>query len=444
MTRSEKRVVVTGLGLATALGIEVRENWRNLLAGISGIGALSLHQSESFTLRAAGEVSASGRRKIFEAFQNSGSCAGERRTLFAFWAARSAIRDAGLGIRDGPRHRYGVISSAGIGVYRLEDVAEWINEKNAFDYHRFGKEYDKAKQDSNIKNSANRAAGLISSLFRLNGPNCTITSACAAATQAIGLAYRNVQRGTADVMVAGGADSMINAMGLSGFLLLKAATVGSGDPKRACRPFDRKRSGLVIGEGAGFVVLEERSHALRRGAKIYGEMAGYGSSLDAFKVTAPHPEGVGAQRSMVRALNDAGLNPSDIDYINAHGTGTKQNDVAETNAIKAVFKEHAPKLAISSSKSMIGHLMAAAGGAEFIYTVLSVRDDVVHPTINLTHPDPKCDLNYVPNVKQNRRVRAALSNSFGFGGQNATLAIKKHDLRNGFRNHHEALGKNEA
>jgi 3-oxoacyl-[acyl-carrier-protein] synthase II len=260
--------------------------------------------------------------------------------------------------------------------------------------------------------------------------NFTVTTACASGTQAIGTGFRAIQRGDADVMLAGGADSMINPVGLVFFVLLGAASVSSEDPLNSCRPFDRKRSGLVMGEGSGFALLEEEGHALRRGANIYAEVAGYGSSMDAYQLTAPHPGGKGAEQSMRSALKDAGLAPEEIDYINAHGTSTKLNDIAETFAIKNLFGDYSRSLAISSSKPMIGHLLAASGGPEFIYTVLSVKHDAVHPTINLTHPDPKCDLDYVAEGKRLMRVRAALSNSFGFGGQNASIIVRKYQSGN--------------
>jgi len=278
-----------------------------------------------------------------------------------------------------------------------------------------------------MRNLSHRPAGLIAKKFRLHGTNITVTSACASATQAIGLAYRNIRRGDADLVVSGGADSMINPIGLIFFVLLKAASTSSADPRSICRPFDKKRSGLVMGEGAASVVLEDLSHALSRGARIYAEVAGYGSSMDAHRVTAPHPQGRGAAQSMRMALRDGSVHHEEIDYINAHGTGTKQNDLVETIAIKTVFKEHACRIPISSSKSMIGHLMAAAGAPEFVYTVLSVQRDEIHPTINLSHPDPKCDLDYVPHERRQRPIRAALSNSFGFGGQNASIIVKKYD-----------------
>jgi 3-oxoacyl-[acyl-carrier-protein] synthase II len=277
-----------------------------------------------------------------------------------------------------------------------------------------------------IRNSSDRAATLVANKFHLGGFNITVTSACASATQALGIGYRAIQRGAADVVVAGGADSMINPIGLVSFILLQAADTRTVDLQAACRPFDRKRSGLVIGEGAGAVILEEERHAISRGARIYAEVAGYGSSMDAYQITAPHPQGLGARFCMSKALQDARLEAREIDYINAHGTGTKLNDTAETLAIKEVFKENSYQIAISSSKSLIGHLMAAAGAPEFVFTVLSVHRDEIHPTINLRNPDPQCDLDYVPNVKRVRQVRAALSNSFGFGGQNASIVVKKY------------------
>jgi 3-oxoacyl-[acyl-carrier-protein] synthase II len=423
---SNRRVVVTGLGLVTALGLGVEENWKKLLAGVSGIRELSLPQSSTSPIQAAGEIGKSDWEKIRNSFPEDASAEGERRTLFALWASKSALEDAGILDVEGNRERYGTISAAGLGIVRLEDIAAWINENRRFDFVGFRKKHANVHRESIIRNNANRPAALISTRFSLHGPCCTVTSACASATQAIGLGYRNVRRGDEEVMLAGGSDSMINPVGVAFFHLLTAASVYSGDPRAACRPFDRKRSGLVIGEGAGFVVLEELNHALERGARIYAEIVGYGSSMDAFRVAAPDPQGRGAARSMRNALRDAAMNPWDIDYINAHGTGTRQNDLSETIAIKRVFKEHATALSVSSSKSMIGHLMAASGGPEFIYTVLSVRDDKVHPTINLFNPDPKCDLDYVPNRKRTREVRAALSNSFGFGGQNATIAVKKY------------------
>ena len=287
-------------------------------------------------------------------------------------------------------------------------------------------EYSEVHRESLIRNNSSRAAALISAKFGLHGPNATVTTACASGTQALGMAYRAIRRGEADLMLAGGADSMLNPVGLVFFVLLGSAAVSRMPPELLCRPFDRKRSGLVMGEGAGIAVLEDETHALLRGAHIYGEVAGYASSMDAYRLTAPHPEGKGAEKAMKRALADAELGPDAIDYINAHGTSTKLNDQAETLAVRRVFGRRADAVAVSSTKSLIGHLLAASGGPEFVFTTLSVARDEIHPTINLTNPDPKCDLDYVPNVKRSKIVRAALSNSFGFGGQNAAIIVRKY------------------
>jgi len=425
-----RKVVVTGLGLVTCLGLEVEENWGKLLKGVSGIGRPTLADTRNAPIQAVGEVKARDWQRIQAAFREDSMVEGERRTLFALWAAQSALQDAKPLDGRGDPYRYGVALAAGLGINRIEDLHRWTNETGQFDYFRFGRECGEVHKESLMRNHSHRPAGLIAKKFRLHGTNVTVTSACASATQAIGLAYRNIRRGDADLVVAGGADSMINPIGLIFFVLLKAASTSSEDPRSICRPFDRKRSGLVMGEGAACVVLEELSHALGRGARIYAEVVGYGSSMDAHRVTAPHPQGRGAAQSMRMALRDAPIHHEEIDYINAHGTGTKQNDLVETIAIKTVFKEHAYRIPISSSKCMIGHLMAASGAPEFVYTVLTVQRDEIHPTINLSHPDPKCDLDYVADGRRLRPVRAALSNSFGFGGQNASIIVKKYDQRN--------------
>ncbi|MBA4373679.1 MAG: beta-ketoacyl-[acyl-carrier-protein] synthase II [Thermodesulfovibrio sp.] len=426
LSGQKRRVVVTGLGLATSLGLELDENWQAVLAGKSGIRRLSHEKAGKSPVQAAGQVVDADWNKIRDTFEKEAGHEGERRTLFALWAAGSALRDAGLP-ETGSRHaRYGVSLAAGLGVNRIEDIHRWLDTGRNFDYTRFSREYSRIADDSIIRNNSNRPAALIAERFGLNGFNSTITTACASATQALGIGFRAVQRGDADMIVAGGADSMINPVGLIFFVLLGAASVASDEPSSLCRPFDRKRSGLVMGEGAGFAVLEEESHAVNRGARIYAEVSGYGSSMDAYQVTAPHPKGAGAEVSMKRALLDCGISAGHIDYINAHGTSTKLNDAAETLAIKNVFGEAARGLAVSSSKSMIGHLLAASGGPEFVFTVMSVNQDQIHPTINLHNPDPKCDLDYVPNEKRLKTVRAALSNSFGFGGQNSSIIVNKY------------------
>jgi 3-oxoacyl-[acyl-carrier-protein] synthase II len=420
-----RKVVVTGLGLATPLGLTVEDNWRRLLAGESGITRVSLPGAERSPVQAVGAVQAADWSTIQAAFGELSQSEGERRTLFALWAAQAALGDAGLESFTGERGRFGVLLAAGLGINNLEDIRKWVAAPGGFDHARFSRECRRVSRDSLLRNDSNRPAALIASRFGLGGYNATVTSACASATQALGIALGAIRRGDAEVMVAGGADSMINPVGLVFFVLLGAAATQSGSPGQLCRPFDRKRAGLVMGEGAGMVVLEEESHALNRGARIYAEVSGYGSSLDAYRLTAPHPDGRGAEQSMRAALRDAGLNADEIDYINAHATGTKLNDLTETIAIKKVFGGRAREIAISSTKSMIGHLLAASGGPEFIVAVLSVHRDQVHPTINLSNPDPKCDLDYVADGARNRAVRAALSNSFGFGGQNASIIVRK-------------------
>ncbi|RJQ15278.1 MAG: beta-ketoacyl-[acyl-carrier-protein] synthase family protein [Nitrospiraceae bacterium] len=429
----KRRVVVTGLGMATSLGLHVEENWKKALAGTSGIGRLTYPAAEKSPVQAVGEVKETDWRRIQETFPEDAAGEGERRTLLTLWAAKSALTDAGVintgAGGQGPwgHDRCGVVLAAGLGINRLEDIRRWVDKDGRFDYEKFGREYKDVHGESLIKNNSNRPSALIAERFGLHGYNSTITTACASASQAIGTAYRAIRRGDADMIAAGGADSMINPVGLVFFVMLGAANTASDSPEEACRPFDRKRGGLVMGEGAGIVVLEEESHALKRGAGIYAEVAGYGSTMDAYQVTAPHPKGEGAEKAMRAALLDAGMPPEEIDYINAHGTSTKLNDSAETLAINNVFKGHANSLCINSSKSIIGHLIAASGGPEFVFTALSVSRDEIHPTLNLKNPDPKCDLDYVPNVKRSKVVRAAISNSFGFGGQNASLVIKKYN-----------------
>src|SRR5262245_7474991 len=408
------------------MGFEVAESWARALGGFSAIIRPTVSGTSHAPIQAVGAVSDGHWGIIGNRFPREAAIEGERRTLFALWAARTALQDAGLLALVPGNTRCGVILAAGLGIYFPEDVHRWILPDGKLDFIAFGREHAAVQRESMVRNPSHRAAAAIARMFGLMGPNCTITSACASATQALGLAFRTIQRGDADLVVAGGSDSMINASGLVGFTLLQAAALDSAEPRTACRPFDRKRSGLVIGEGAGVVILEAERHAVERGARIYADVAGYGSSMDAYQVTAPHPEGLGAVLCMRGALKDAGMEPVEVDYINAHGTGTKLNDATETLAIKEVFGSHAYDVAISSSKSLIGHLMAAAGGPEFVFTVLTVHSNQIHPTINLTQPDPKCDLDYVADLKKSRTVRAALSNSFGFGGQNASIIARKY------------------
>ncbi|MHC1726786.1 MAG: beta-ketoacyl synthase [Syntrophobacteraceae bacterium] len=426
MKAQTRKVVITGLGLATALGLEVEESWQKALAGVSGVSRVALPGIGKSPVQAAGQVQAADWERICGCFPAEAESEGERRTLFALWAAKKALSDAGITEAPADGVRSGVALASGLGINCLEDIHRWVGPDRKFDVPRFANELDRVSPESIIRNNSNRPAALISKKFGLKGFNATVTTACASATQALGAAYRAVKRGEADLILAGGADSMLNPVGLIFFVLLGSAAVSKAEPESLCRPFDRKRSGLVMGEGAGIAVLEEESHAVRRGARIYAEVAGYASTMDAWRLTAPHPEGDGAAEAMRRALADAGMEPGGIDYINAHGTSTKLNDLAETIAVKKVFGERAKEVALSSSKSLIGHLLAASGGPEFIFTVLTAARDEIHPTINLSNPDPKCDLDYVPNVRREKVVRAALSNSFGFGGQNAGIVVKKY------------------
>jgi 3-oxoacyl-[acyl-carrier-protein] synthase II len=420
-----RRVVITGLGVVTANGIDVQENWQKAIEGVSGVRKLQYPGAEKSAMQAVGDVREEDWQRIAAEFPEDSEREGERCTLYALWAAKRAVEDAAIP-SGGDRGRFGISFAKGIGIDRPEDISNWTSKDGSFDYVKFGQGLDRVHRESVMRNSTHCTAGLIARRLALGGENRTITTACASASQAVGLAVRSIRRGTSDVMVAGGTDSMLNPVGLIYFVLLNAASLFEGDPTKACRPYDKKRTGLVMGEGAGVIVLEELEHARKRGARIYAEVAGYGTSVDSYRLTAPHPEGYGAVLSMKRALQDGGLKPEDIDYINAHGTSTKRNDPTETEAVKRVFGEHAPNISISSSKALFGHVLAAAGGPELVLTTLSVQKDVVHPTLNLDHPDPKCDLDYTPNVKRERPVRAALSNSFGFGGQNATVAVKKY------------------
>jgi len=422
----KRRVVISGLGMATPLGLSVAESWDKALRGISGIRALSYPRAEKSPVQAVGEISGACWEEIRAAFPNEAAREGEKRALFALWSAQKALEDSGFRPEEGAPERCGVMLAAGPPINRLEDINPWVTSDGSFDSQRFGREYARVHRESIMRNNTHRPSIVVASRLGLGGLNGTISSACASATQALGLAFRSVQRGESDLMLAGGTDSMINPIGLVFFVLLGAANTTREDPATACRPFDRKRAGLVMGEGAGVVVLEEERHALERGALVYAEVVGYGSSMDAHQVTAPDPKGVGAARAMRSAVADAGLEPRQIDYINAHGTGTKLNDLAETLAIRDTFADHADRLVVSSSKPLTGHLLAASGGPEFIFTALSVHEDRVHPTINISNPDRKCDLDYVSDGQRQARVGAALSNSFGFGGQNASIVIKKY------------------
>ena len=424
LTDGERRVVVTGLGMVTPLGVGSRKNWRRALAGESGIRRCDLIAAGNLPAPFVGQVPPEDWEAMLAGFPGD-PAAEERRTIFALQAAEEALADALLTAECPLGPRAGVALAAGLGNVRLEDVALGLNDHGEPQPDLLSAAVERIRPDSILSATAEAPAARVARRFGALGVNLTVTSACAAATQALGAAFRAIRRGDSDLMLAGGADAMINPIGAVFFVLLGAASTSKKEPGE-CKPFDRRRSGLIMGEGAGVVVLESEERARARGARIYAEVAGYGASFDSFRITAPNPEGTGAARAMTEAVADAGLAPEDVDYINAHGTGTKLNDPSETVAVKKAFGEHAARLAVSSTKSMIGHLIGACGGPEFIFTVLAARHDKVHPTIGLTQPDPKCDLDYVTEGAREMTVRAALSASFGFGGQNAAIVVRKY------------------
>jgi 3-oxoacyl-[acyl-carrier-protein] synthase II len=410
----KRRVVVTGMGAITPVGNDVAATWRAIVEGVSGAAPITKFDAAKFPVRFAAEV------KNFDASQYLERKEAKRADLFAQYAIASSIQamqDAGLtepSMYD--PDRVGVIIGSGIGGLKT-----------------FEEQHDVYRERGPSKISAffipmfigDIAAGLVSMRFDAKGPNYATISACATSAHAIGDAFRTIQYGDADVMITGGSEMTVTPMAIGGFANMKALSERNESPETASRPFDATRDGFVMGEGGGVVILESLEYAKARGARIYAEIVGYGATGDAYHLTAPAPDGEGAQRAMRRAMRDANLRPEDIDYINAHGTSTPANDLNETKAIKAVFGDQAYKVAVSSTKSMTGHMLGAAGSVEFILCVLSVRDCVIPPTINYQTPDPELDLNYTPNESVQRPVRAALSNSFGFGGHNVTLAVKR-------------------
>jgi 3-oxoacyl-[acyl-carrier-protein] synthase II len=406
-----RRVVITGLGTVNSLASELKPFWNALCAGKSGISLIEQFDTTAFKVKFGGEVKNwSAETKI----RDRTARRLDRFAQFALVAAIDAVADSGLDFAREDAFRCGTIIGSGIG---------GLNE--------FEEQHSRYLRDGPGKISpfvipkmiANAAAGNISIHFGMAGPNTAISTACASAAHAIGDARRAIQLDEADVMVTGGSEAAITPMGLGGFCSARALSTRNDNPQAASRPFDRDRDGFILSEGAGILVLEELEHARRRGAQIYAEVLGVGSTADAHHITAPHPDGVGAARAMLNALHDARLKLEEIDYINAHGTSTELGDAAETEAIKRVFGSHARRLAISSTKSMIGHLLGASGGVELIACAMTIKTGVIHPTINLDTPDPACDLDYVPKVAREKRVRRALSNSFGFGGHNCSLAI---------------------
>ncbi|HOG17519.1 MAG TPA: beta-ketoacyl-ACP synthase II [Syntrophales bacterium] len=409
-----RRVVVTGMGAVTPVGNSVGESWAALCSGQSGIGPITKFDAAAFDTRIAGEL------KDFDPLRYVTKR--ERRRyddfiIFALAAAEMAVADAALPVNGPEADRTGVIIASAIG--GLETIDK---EKEAL----LAGGPKKMSVFAIPAVLANLAAGHVSIRFGAKGPiSCPVT-ACAAGTCAIGDAFYLIRYGHADVMFAGGTDAAVTALAVGGFNQMRALSVRNGDPERASRPFDRDRDGFVLSEGAGVVILEELRHALDRGARIHAEVAGYGSTADAFHMAAPPPGHEGAARCMKAALADAGMRPEDIDCINAHGTSTPLNDLYETQAIKTVFGSHSRSLAVPSTKSMTGHLLGATGAVEAIFAAKSIEDGIIPPTINLDHPDPECDLDYVPNTARKRAVSTVMSNTFGFGGVNAVLILKKY------------------
>ena len=407
----KRRVVVTGIGAVTPLGIGVEESWEALCQGKSGIGGITRFDASSFRTKVAGEVKGFNPTDFIERKQVK---RGDRFIHFALAATRMALSDSGLTIDTSNSERVGV--SVGTAMGGIESV-----EKNHELLLQGGR--DQISPFFIPSFLCNMAAGQIAIEYGARGANMCPVTACASGTQAIGNAFRVIQQGGVDVMIAGGAEAAISPLVFAGLDVIKVMTARNDEPQKASRPFDKDRDGFVIGEGAGVVILEELGFALKRGAKIYGEVLGYGLNSDAYHITAPDPDGKGAAACMKLALDDAGISIDMVDYINAHGTSTVLNDLSETRAIKSVFEGRSYKIPISSNKSMIGHLWGGAGVVEAIFSLLTINHSILPPTINYEIPDPECDLDYVPNVARKAEVRIVLSNSFGFGSTNATLLL---------------------
>jgi 3-oxoacyl-[acyl-carrier-protein] synthase II len=414
---NKRRVAVTGLGTVSPIGNSIDKFWKSLLEGKSGVGRLTCFDPTYFTSKIAAEV------KDFDPTAYLSAKDVKRMDLFvqfAVVAAKMAVGDCGIDMDKTDKNRFGVIIGSGIG--GLHTV-----EREHEQFLKLGPEKgpDRISPFLIPMLIVNMASGQISISLGLKGPNSAVVTACASGNHAIGDALRIIQRGEADIMVCGGAEAALTKMGFGGFCALKALSTRNDDPEHASRPFDKNRDGFVMGEGAGVVVLEEMGQAIKRNAHIYGEMLGYGMSGDAYHMTAPDPEADGAIRCMRASLKDAGIKPEDVDYINAHGTSTLYNDKIETLAIKKVFGDHSKKVAVSSTKSVMGHLLGAAGGVELIACALAMQEGIIPPTVNYETPDPECDLDYVPNQPRAAKLNICMSNSLGFGGHNATLIIGK-------------------
>ncbi|NLN16572.1 MAG: beta-ketoacyl-ACP synthase II [Firmicutes bacterium] len=411
---TKRRVVITGMGVISPIGNSLESFWHSLVTGTSGIDKITRFDASDLSTQIAAEV------KEFDPTEYLGAKEARRMdrfTQFAVVAAKKALEDAQLNIDESNADRIGVIVGSGIG--GIETL-----EKEAITLYTRGP--GRVSPFLVPMLIPDMAAGQVSIITGAKGPNSAVVTACATGSHCIGEAYRVIERGTADAMIAGGSEAAVNKLAMAGFCSAKTLSVRNDDPKGACRPFDLHRDGFVLGEGAGILILEELERAVRRGAQIYGEIVGYGATADAYHITAPAPEGEGAARAMLSALADAGLTIGDVDYINAHGTGTEYNDKTETQAIKRAFQEHAYQVPISSTKSMTGHLLGAAGGVEAIASLLAIKHQQIPPTINLTTPDPCCDLDYVPNEARKASVSVVMSNSFGFGGHNAVLIFRRY------------------
>jgi 3-oxoacyl-[acyl-carrier-protein] synthase II len=409
-----RRVVVTGVGLVTPLGIGIDNVWRSILSGESGISRITRFDASNLETKIAGEV------KNFKPEEYINPKDLKRMDLFiqyALAATQIAIEDSGIDIKKEIPERVGVVVGTGLGgLPTLEHYHKVLLEKGPSRISPF----------FIPMLIANEAPCHISMKYGCKGPNLCVVTACATGAHSIGEAFRIIQYGDADIMIAGGTEANLTPLTIAGFNAMKALSTRNEFPERASRPFDRERDGFVVAEGAGVLILEELGHAKKRGAKIYAEIVGYGYNSDAYHITAPCPDGEGFIKCMEMAIKDAKINPEDVDYINAHGTSTELNDKVETLAIKKVFGDYAYKVPVSSTKSMIGHLLGAAGAVEAIFTILSIRDNICPPTINYENPDPECDLDYVPNVAREKKIQIAMSNSFGFGGTNSVLIFRRY------------------
>ncbi len=423
-----RRVVITGVGCVTPVGTDVEPMWQALREGGSGIGTTTRFDASNFPTKISAEVRDWDVSDVGEDpadWQYHG-----RHTQFAVGAATKAVRDSGLQDASFDPARFGVYLGSGEGEQDFDQFARMMSEslsEGEVDVPRFTQiGLEILNPQAEIEQEPSMPAAHLASLFNAQGPNANCLTACAASSQAIGEAVEMIRRGDVDLMLSGGTHSMIHPFGVTGFNLLTALSTRNDEPTRASRPFDLQRDGFVLGEGAAMLILEDLEHAKKRGAKIYGELLGYGSTADAYRITDTHPEGRGAIACMKMALADAKLGPSDVHYINAHGTSTSVNDKVETVAIKGALGDAAPAVPVSSTKSMMGHLIAAAGATELIVCLLAIRDNVLPPTINYEFPDPECDLDYIPNEAREARCDYALSNSFGFGGQNIALIVGRY------------------